>query len=1099
MRQLRRAPRACFCRRAVYEKEYKALCEFAFDEVCGEGKGGGRLAILLLSTKYYIWCSSSGESTNPPRMKKILWKLAKGTGIVTGSILLLMAVLPALFPGAVAEQIKAWTNETIEGELRFSKVRLSFFKHFPALTLTLEDFSLTGSEPFAKDTLLAGRALSFGLDVASVFGEKLEVNTFFIDDGLINVQVDEQGRANYNIYKGSPDAETATDTSQMHLKIAGIFFNRCELRYHDRSVPMLIQASNFSYEGRGDLANDQFDLESILRAETFDFVYQNTAYIQRRKLQADLITGINTASLVFRFAKNNLLINKLPVDFSGNMAILKEGYDIDLNVVSGVTDFGNIFSALPPEYDQWFTETEFHGQSQIRVALKGSYRAATEQAPDLSVKLWVRDGSIRHNKAGAPLQHFWINSTVLMPRLRPDSLSIAIDTLQFELGGLPTRATAYLSGIEAPYLKAEIDSRLDLGQLDNALGLSIAELRGQLNLQAKADGHYRTGQNPDRFRPDTVITSIPAYDLTLDLSEGYFKYRELPLAVEHIAATFNSACKTGKPKDLDFALQQLKATIGKGLIEGNLSVKGLKKTAVKADLKANLQLDDLARTIPIKDYAFGGALNATLKAEGRLELDQQQFPAATGALQLKNGRLQTPWYPHPIENLEIAANLKSNSYRDLALSLQPVAFVFEAQPFNISANVQNPENLRYDIHANGTLDLTKLYQVFGIKGYALSGLLKANLDLQGTEADAVAGRYNRLNNKGTLQLQNLELRSDDYPFPFLIPKTTLRFEQEKAWLENAVLRYRNNEFTLNGYAQNFISHVLAGGLLQGKLAIASPRVVVDDFMVFASPGVNPTPITAPASGVVQLPANMDLSLEASAKEILYGQTKLQDFKGRLTLQKGKLQLQETQAGIAGATLRMEGNYTPASLRKAGFELALKADSFDVKRAYNEIPLFREMASAAAKAKGLVSVDYQLQGRLNDRMEPVYPSIKGKGVLTLEQVQFSGLKLFGAVSKATGKDSINNPNLKAVVMHSSIANNLITIERTKMKVAGFRPRIEGQTSLDGRLNLRFRLGLPPLGIVGIPMTITGSASNPIVKIRKGKEADELEAAEDKEDE
>jgi len=1036
-------------------------------------------------------------------MKKILWKLAKGTGIAIGGILLLMALLPALFPGAVAEQIKAWTNETIEGELRFSKVRLSFFKHFPALTLTLEDFSLTGSEPFAKDTLLAGRALSFGLDVASVFGEKLEVNTFFIDDGLINVQVDEQGRANYNIYKSSPDAETATDTSRMHLKIAGVFFNRCELRYHDRSVPMRIQASNFSYEGRGDLANDQFDLESILRAETFDFVYQNTAYIQRRKLQADLITGINTASLVFRFAKNNLLINKLPVDFSGNMAILKEGYDIDIDVVSGVTDFGNIFSALPPEYDQWFTETEFHGQSQIRVALKGSYRAATKQAPDLSVKLWVRDGSIRHKQFPIPLK-VGLSGTVNMPGLAPDQLSFTLDSLRFGAREYYAYATGYFQGPGTPnaYIRGNLGGHLNLAQLDSSLGISIADLHGSIRFSGQVNGYYRTGQNPDRFRPDTVITHFPTYDMELIVKDGYFKYRDLPLALEQANGKFYSSCRKGTIESINTNMENFKATIGRGNITCNWVSSG--RRSIGIDLLAYLQLEDLARVFPIKDYAFGGALNLKLNGQGSLIPGKLKFMPRMEAnsLVLTNGRLKTPWYPNPVEKIEIISRLTKSSDHKASLLIQPLAFVFEDQPFNIRADLQNPENLRYDIHANGTLDLNKLYQVFGVKGYALSGLLKANLDLQGTEADAVAGRYNRLNNKGTLQLQNLELCSDDYPFPFLIPRTTLRFEQEKAWLENAVLRYRNNEFTLNGYAQNFISYVLADGLLQGKLAIASPRVVVDDFMVFASPSAHPAQgaaTTASASGVVQLPADLDLILEASAKEILYGQTKLQDFKGRLTLQKGKLQLQETQANIAGATLRMEGNYTPASLRKAGFELALKADSFDVKRAYNEIPLFREMASAAAKAKGLVSVDYQLQGRLNDKMEPVYPSIKGKGVLTLEQVQFSGLKLFGAVSKATGKDSINNPSLKAVVMHSSIANNLITIERTKMKVAGFRPRIEGQTSLDGRLNLRFRLGLPPLGIVGIPMTITGTASNPIVKIRKGKEADELEAAEEEEEE
>ncbi len=1025
-------------------------------------------------------------------MKKILWKLAKISGITLGGILLLMIALPALFPGAVAAQIKAWTNQTIEGDLQFSKARLSFFRHFPALTLTLHDFSLTGSEPFEKDTLLSGKALSFGLDLASVFGEKLEVNTFFIDEGLINVQVDEQGRANYNIYKGEAETETAVDSSQTQLKIAGIYFNHCRLLYLDRSVPMRIEAADFSYEGHGDLANDQFDLESNLRAEGFDFVYQNTAYIQRKKLQADLITGINTSSLVFRFSKNNLLINKLPVDFSGNMAILKEGYDIDLNVVSGTTDFGNIFSALPPEYDTWFKETTFSGQSQIRVALKGSYRAATEQAPDLSVNLWVHDGLIQYKQAAEPLRHCWINSTVRMPGLNPDSLSVAIDTLMFELAGQPTRVSAYLKGIGEPYVRADIDSKMDLGLLDKALGLSIAELRGQIQMVANADGSYRSGQNPDRIRPDTVILSIPAYELRLDILDGFFKYRDLPLAVEQVAAQLHSNCRTGKLKDIYCSIDQFNAHLGKGQIAGSLSVKGLEKSEVKGDFNAGLQLEDLAQAIPIEGFVFGGALNATLKAAGRLDFDNAVFPATQGKLQLKNGILQTPWYPHPIEEIAIDAGIKSSSYRDLALSLQPVSFVFEKQPFNIRADVQNPDNLRYNIQANGILDLEKIYQVFGIKGYALNGMLQADLALRGTEADAIAGRYQQLSNKGTLKLQNLELRSDDYPFPFLIPRTTLRFEQENAWLENAVLRYRNNEFTLNGAARNFITHVLSGGLLQGKLSLSSPKVSIDDFMVFATPATNAsTPASAPASGVVLLPDNMDLMLEASAKEVVYGTTKLEDFKGSLTLQKGKLKLQETQAKIAGATMRIDGAYAPVNLRKATFELALKADSFDVKRAYDEIPLFREMASAAAKALGLVSVDYQLQGRLNDKMEPVYPSIKGKGVLKLEQVKVRGLKLFSAVSKATGKDSLNNPNLKAVVMRTSIANNIITIERTKMRVFGFRPRIEGQTSLDGKLNLRFRLGLPPLGIIGIPMTITGSADNPKVQIRKGKEEDELE--------
>ena len=62
--------------------------------------------------------------------------------------------LPYLFPTYVSNQIKTWANDHIQSELAFSKARLSFFEHFPSLTLTLHDFSLKGSPPFKTDTLV---------------------------------------------------------------------------------------------------------------------------------------------------------------------------------------------------------------------------------------------------------------------------------------------------------------------------------------------------------------------------------------------------------------------------------------------------------------------------------------------------------------------------------------------------------------------------------------------------------------------------------------------------------------------------------------------------------------------------------------------------------------------------------------------------------------------------------------------------------------------------------------------------------------------------------------------------------------------------------
>lgn len=107
-----------------------------------------------------------------------------------------------------------------------------------------------------------------------------------------------------------------------------------------------------------------------------------------------------------------------------------------------------------------------------------------------------------------------------------------------------------------------------------------------------------------------------------------------------------------------------------------------------------------------------------------------------------------------------------------------------------------------------------------------------------------------------------------------------------------------------------------------------------------------------------------------------------------------------------------------------------------------------------------------------------------------------MKMFNAVSKTTDYESIKNPELSKVDIKTTVKNNIITIDRFKFKFAGFRPRIEGTSGLDGRLNIKMRLGLPPLGIIGIPLTVTGTNNNPKVKV--GKQGEEIEETQDTED-
>jgi len=167
---------------------------------------------------------------------RLVFKTLKIAGLATGVIILLLFLLPYLFPGFVSTRIRQWAKGSVNSELSFSSARLSFFHHFPALTLTLYDFKLKGSAPFEKETLLEADEVALGVDLTSIFSE-LKIDKIFLTNAFINIQVDTAGRANYNVYVSKGKKTTpSSDSSGASLKIKKIIIKNSKMVYNDRSL-----------------------------------------------------------------------------------------------------------------------------------------------------------------------------------------------------------------------------------------------------------------------------------------------------------------------------------------------------------------------------------------------------------------------------------------------------------------------------------------------------------------------------------------------------------------------------------------------------------------------------------------------------------------------------------------------------------------------------------------------------------------------------------------------------------------------------------------------------------------------------------------------
>ncbi|GMV76921.1 MAG: hypothetical protein AMXMBFR79_00570 [Chitinophagaceae bacterium] len=916
------------------------------------------------------------------KLLKIPLKFLKYTGIGLGIILLLMFLLPYIFPGFVTDKIKSWANKSIESELNFSKVRLSFFNHFPSLTLTLYDVNLKGSEPYKKDTLIAAKEIALGVDVTSIFSDALRINEVYITNGKINILVNEKGLPNYNIYKNSSKETTNHDKGNHEdasLKLDRIQIENCALNYHDKSIPILIKSNNVNYVGKGDLSKAIFDLSSTIKMEGLDIVYDNEPYLINKDVKAKLITRINTHSLELDFQKNNLRINHLPIELKGKFNFLKNGYSIDLDAKTKTTDFKNLFTALPPAFVQWVDKTNVKGKVNLTASVKGDFIKSLNISPSVLLSMNVTDGSFTTSTIKEPIKNILFSLHFSLPQLNTEKLSVKVDTLHAVMGKDFINAALELTNLNTPTIKGFINANANLEQWNNILELdSIAgvHLKGQCNVQAKFNGKYN--------------------------------------------------------------------------------------------------------------------------------MKKQEFPVVNATILWNNGYLKTSQYPNPITNIVVDAainNTKGNT-KDIKINIKPIALNFEGQPFTIAANLNNFDNLVYQISSKGNLNIGKLYKLFAIKGYDINGFIKTNFSLAGSQEDALAGRYNKLNNQGNIELKSINISTPYLPEKFIIDNGTFHFNNDKLIAENVSLNYLKNNAVLKGQFSNIINYVLKDNEpLKGELTLKSNHLSVQDFMSFTADSIvnissqknTNKNTTQEQQGVVIIPSNLNLQFNANINTVDYNGLKMNNCIAKAAMQQGKLIIGNAGFTIIGSPVNMQADYLPISTRRAKFNYHISAKELDIQKAYKEIKLFRDMLTTANKFKGLVSLDYTLSGLLNDSLYPVFPTLQGEGVLSIKDAKAYGFKMFNAISKKTNKESINNPDLSkhTINLKTKIAKNIITIERIKLRVAGFRPRFEGQISFDGRLNLKARLGLPPFGIFGIPLSITGTQEKPIVKLKRGKKADDLE--------
>jgi AsmA protein len=250
---------------------------------------------------------------------------------------------------------------------------------------------------------------------------------------------------------------------------------------------------------------------------------------------------------------------------------------------------------------------------------------------------------------------------------------VNIDSIFFNIDKDYFSSIIKLSGFDKPYIYTKLNSSIDLEKWDRALGLAPYDVKGKLDIHFNADGRYATTVvHSGLHQVDTVVASIPKFNLQSSFTNGYFKYPALPQPISDISFNINASCPDSNYHHAVFDVKNINAKALSNYINGYINLSAANDFPVDANLQALIHLAEINQFYPLDSIA------------------KKLFPVSKILLSLKNGSVQTNYYPKPIEKILVDADITSTSesIKDLHVNMRPISFEFVGHPFTLKANLK---------------------------------------------------------------------------------------------------------------------------------------------------------------------------------------------------------------------------------------------------------------------------------------------------------------------------------------------------------------------------------------------------------------------------
>ena len=686
-----------------------------------------------------------------------------------------------------------------------------------------------------------------------------------------------------------------------------------------------------------------------------------------------------------------------------------------------------------------------------------------------------------------------LNATIDLKKMNFhfDENFLKLNNFQFNFDGDVTLIDSTTTAMDVTFGTKETDFK-------EVLSLVPAIYLSEEFEKLKTSGSFSFG---GFVKGDLSDITIPKFDVALKINDGFFQYPDLPAAVSDVLVDLEIKNTEGVVDYTKIDLNQLHLMLADNPVDAVFHLEDLVDMNFDAMMKAKFKLQDIASFYPIEDVNMKGLFETNLNAHGKIDTTFEKLPTVNGFFNLTNGYVKSGDYP-ALEEIVLKSNVFSDGNMSTSKAkVDALNFTLDGDRFESKMIFENFDDIRYNIQANGKIDIEKMLNIAPIEDMTIKGIITIkDFQTKGKQSDVMNENFLALDSRGKGEVKDFYYNDVDKIMleGFRIESATFEFDPKQIKVSEFKGKLSKSDLSADGNIGNYMGYLFSetDTIINGYFNLHSNKFDIDEWMVEEESATLDT--SAEELELVPIPQNINFKVDAIATEIMYDGVAIKNASGNMKIYEGICEVSNVKCEMLGGKVNAEsGSYNTKDLTHPSVSYKMNIQNMEIKQAYAYFNTFKKYAPAAEKMNGSFSGRMNLFTELKNDYMPKYPTLDADGVFTLKGATFKAdeTKIVKAITQQS-KFNIGELNLSDKSISFTIVDGKLKVKPFSISKGSSNLLFDLSKGIDGSILHNIKMELPAKLVpaltkltgsdkVNLGFLVTGTEADPKVKMDGGK--------------